>query len=166
MFFRLKSPRFLIAKTLMKMKTRTRTFSKETTLARRLDRDRMACLAAILAPVVLYIPVAFSDGAWRVDSAAFWWGSWALLCMVCDNAKRIEHLCAESHHLQSFTARVMKTGAMKSLAVTALLCIVIGIFVHMPVPRRIVGVPIPAFLLVFSVCQDRLLRRLTKIEQL
>lgn len=131
---------------------KTRTYIKETTPVRRLGEDRLARLAAILAPVVLYIPIAFSDGAWRVDSAAFWWGSWALLCMVCDNAKRIEHLCAESHHIKSITARVMKTGAMYSLTVTVLLCIVIGIFVHMPEPRRIVGLPIPAFLLAFSIC--------------
>lgn len=139
---------------------RTKTIKQETSIVRRLGRDRLVWLAAILVPAVLYFPIAFSDGGWGADSAAFWWLCWVLLCIVCDNAKRIQHLCTESLHLQNLVGRVLRTRAIISLAVTASLCIGIAVFVHIPVPRRIVGIPIPLFLMIFGIFQERLLIRL------
>lgn len=142
---------------------RTKTIKQETSIVRRLGRDRMVWLTAVLAPAVLYFPIAFSDGGWRTDSAAFWWLCWTLVCTVCDNTKRIQGLCAESNHLRNLKSLLLKAGVVPSLVIMALICVVLAVFVHLPVPRRIVVMPIPIFLMVYSIYQERMLRRLKKI---
>ena len=142
---------------------RTKTIKQETSIVRRLGRDRLVWLTAVLAPVVLYIPIAFSDGGWRTDSAAFWWLCWMLVCTVCDNTKRIQGLCVESHHLRILTGRILRAGVLPSMVIMALICVVLAVFVHLPEPRRIAGMPIPIFLMVYSIYQERMLRRLKKI---